>query len=104
MERTPVLCLLITMLAFYLLVPSSAVPLSTHDQTIPVALAGLQKMPMQEAGQMLSVKGSTPEAKMKTERFVLEDDQSVISERMAFETQDYGPPGPNNHHKPPGWR
>ncbi|CAL5064415.1 unnamed protein product [Urochloa decumbens] len=93
MERTPVLCLLITMLAFYLLVPSSAVPLSR-----------LQKMPMQEAGQMLSVKGSTPEAKMKTERFVLEDDQSVISERMAFETQDYGPPGPNNHHKPPGWR
>ncbi|CAN6210693.1 unnamed protein product [Urochloa humidicola] len=90
MERAPALCLLITLLVFYLLVPSIAVPLSR-----------LQKMPMQEAGQMLAVKGSTPEAKMKTERLVLEDDQS---ERMAFETQDYGPPVPNNHHKPPGWR
>ncbi|RCV11643.1 hypothetical protein SEVIR_2G211400v4 [Setaria viridis] len=93
MERAPALCLLISLLAFYLLVPSSAVPLSR-----------LQKMPMQKAGQMPSVKGSTPEPKMKTERFVPEDGKSVISERMAFETQDYGPPVPNNHHKPPGWR
>ncbi|CAL5081419.1 unnamed protein product [Urochloa decumbens] len=94
MERASALCILITLLVFYLLVPSSAVPLSR-----------LQKMPMQEASQMmLAVKGSTPETKMKTERFVLEDGQSVISERMAFETQDYGPPVPNNHHKPPGWR
>ncbi|RLN33530.1 uncharacterized protein C2845_PM03G34290 [Panicum miliaceum] len=93
MERAPALCLLITLLAFYLLVPSGAVPLSR-----------LQKMPMQEAGQMPSVKGSTLEPKMEMERFVPEDDESVISERMAFETQDYGPPGPNNHHKPPGWR
>ncbi|RLM86005.1 uncharacterized protein C2845_PM04G13290 [Panicum miliaceum] len=93
MERAPALCLLITLLAFYLLVPSSAVPLSR-----------LQKMPMQEAGLMPSVKGSTLEAKMEMKRFVPEDDESVISERMAFETQDYGPPGPNNHHKPPGWR
>ena len=41
---------------------------------------------------------------MEMKRFVPEDDESVISERMAFETQDYGPPGSNNHHKPPGWR
>ncbi|CAN6174301.1 unnamed protein product [Urochloa humidicola] len=94
MERASVLCLLITLLVFYpLVLPSSAVPLSR-----------LQKMPMQEAGQMLAVKGSTTEAKMKTERSVLQNDESVISERMAFETQDYGPPVPNNHHKPPGWR
>ncbi|CAN6195911.1 unnamed protein product [Urochloa humidicola] len=93
MERAQALCLLITLLAFYLFVPSSAVPLSR-----------LQKMPMEEAGQMVAVKGSTPEAKMKTEMFALEGDESVISERMALETQDYGPPVPNNHHKPPGWR
>ncbi|KAG2643388.1 uncharacterized protein LOC120679292 [Panicum virgatum] len=93
MERAPALCLMITLLAFYLLVPSSAVPLSR-----------LQKMPMEEAVQMPSVKGSTLEPKMEMKRFVPEDDESVISERMAFETQDYGPPGPNNHHKPPGWR
>jgi hypothetical protein len=41
---------------------------------------------------------------MKNEKFVPEDDESVITARMAFETQDYAPPGPNNHHKPPGWR
>jgi len=41
---------------------------------------------------------------MEMKRFVPENVESVISERMAFETQDYGPPGSNNHHKPPGWR
>nr|CAB3457041.1 unnamed protein product [Digitaria exilis] len=94
MKRAPALCLLTTLLAFYLLVPSSAVP-----------LARLQKMSMQEAEQMPSV-GSTSEPKMKMEGIVPEDDGSSNSEsqRMAFETQDYGPPTPNNHHKPPGWR
>ncbi|KAG2634981.1 uncharacterized protein LOC120660638 isoform X2 [Panicum virgatum] len=93
MKRAPALCLLIILLAFYLLVSSSAVP---HSR--------LQKMPMEETGQMPSVKSSTLEPKMEMKRFVPENVESVISERMAFETQDYGPPGPNNHHKPPGWR
>ncbi|WVZ64936.1 hypothetical protein U9M48_014379 [Paspalum notatum var. saurae] len=88
MERAPAMYLLIALLAFYLSVPSSA--------------RVLQRMPMQEVGQMLPAQGSIPEAKMEiTEVFVPEDDESVITERMAFETQDYGPPGPNNHHKPP---
>ncbi|OEL25138.1 hypothetical protein BAE44_0013842, partial [Dichanthelium oligosanthes] len=64
----------------------------------------LQKMPMQEAGQVPMVKGSTLHPKMEMERFVAEDDEPVIFERMAFETQDYAPPVPNQHHKPPGWR
>lgn len=41
---------------------------------------------------------------MKMETFVPEDDESMVTARMAIETQDYAPPGPNNHHKPPGWR
>ncbi|KAJ1289657.1 hypothetical protein BS78_02G181300 [Paspalum vaginatum] len=92
MERAPAMYLLIALLAFYLLVPSSA--------------RVLQRMPMQEVGQMLPVQSSIQEPKMEiAELFMPEDDESsVITERMAFETEDYGPPGPNNHHKPPGWR
>lgn len=41
---------------------------------------------------------------MKMEKFVPEDDESMVTARMAFETQDYSPPGPNNRHKPPGKR
>jgi len=41
---------------------------------------------------------------MKMEKFVPENDESMVTARMAFETQDYSPPGPNNRHKPPGWR
>jgi hypothetical protein len=41
---------------------------------------------------------------MKMEKFVPEDDESMVHARMAFETQDYSPPGPNNRHKPPGRR
>ncbi|XP_066399400.1 uncharacterized protein [Miscanthus floridulus] len=93
MERAPALCLLTTLLAFYFLVPSSAVPLSR-----------VQRMTMQEDGQIPSVESSTLEPKMKMEKFVPEDDESMVTTRMAFETQDYSPPGPNNRHKPPGWR
>jgi hypothetical protein len=41
---------------------------------------------------------------MEMERPVvaLEED-AMINARMALETQDYAPSGPNNHHKPPGW-
>ncbi|PWZ13142.1 hypothetical protein Zm00014a_040034 [Zea mays] len=93
MKRAPAVCLLATLLAFYFLVPS-----------IAVALSRVQKMAMQEDGQIPSVQSSILQPKMKNERFVPEDDESVITARMAFETQDYAPPGPNNHHKPPGWR
>uniref|UniRef100_A0A0A9CEW0 Uncharacterized protein n=1 Tax=Arundo donax TaxID=35708 RepID=A0A0A9CEW0_ARUDO len=93
MERAPVLYLLLTLLlASYFLVPSNAIPISR-----------LQKMPLQEAGELPSVKGNTLKPEMETESFV-PGDESMSTARMAFETQDYAPSGPNNHHKPPGWR
>ncbi|KAL6846141.1 hypothetical protein ACP4OV_023589 [Aristida adscensionis] len=91
MERAPALCLLLTFLAFYLLVPCNAIPLSR-----------VQRLPLHEAGEMPSVKGSPTEPKVEPE-MLLSEDEPVITARMAFETQDYAPSGPNNHHKPPGW-
>lgn len=59
---------------------------------------------MQESSEMPLVRGSTAKPKMEMERPVvaLEED-AMINARMALETQDYAPSGPNNHHKPPGW-
>ncbi|KAF8657688.1 hypothetical protein HU200_059843 [Digitaria exilis] len=155
MKRAPALCLLTTLLAFYLLVPSSAVPLASElqifdfacfdsffcafsvvgrDQTIRFCglqdckrcpckrlnrchrLAALQSRRYHNStlGCFILVILSRRRDhflmrrlfQMKMEGIVPEDDGSSNSEsqRMAFETQDYGPPTPNNHHKPPGWR
>uniref|UniRef100_A0A0A8YXH9 Uncharacterized protein n=1 Tax=Arundo donax TaxID=35708 RepID=A0A0A8YXH9_ARUDO len=93
MERAPALSLLITLLmASFFLVPSNAIPVSR-----------LQRMPLQDASEVPSVKVSTLKPEMETESLVL-DDESMITARMAFETQDYAPSGPNNDHKPPGRR
>ncbi|KAL6655999.1 hypothetical protein ACP70R_006825 [Stipagrostis hirtigluma subsp. patula] len=92
MERAPVLYLLLTLLAFYFLAPCNAIPLSR-----------VQRLPLEVAGETPLVKGSsTLEPKTEVE-MLLPDDGPVITARMAFETQDYAPSGPNNHHKPPGW-
>ena len=90
----PLYYLLITLLAFYfLIVPSNAIPLSR-----------VQRLHLQESSEMPLVRGSTTKPKMEMERPVvaLEED-AMINARMALETQDYAPSGPNNHHKPPGW-
>ncbi|KQJ90212.1 uncharacterized protein LOC100834251 [Brachypodium distachyon] len=94
MERTSAsLCLVITLLAFYFLVPSNAIPLSRVQKLVA----------LQENSEMLSVEESTPKPELETGRVVPVDDEVMIGARMALETQDYAPSGPNNHHKPPGW-
>ncbi|XP_006660618.1 uncharacterized protein LOC102711559 [Oryza brachyantha] len=87
--------LLITLVAFYLLIVSSnAIPLSR-----------VQRLPLQESSDMPLVRGiSTAKPKIEMERsIVIPGEDVVINARVALETQDYPPSGPNNHHKPPGW-
>uniref|UniRef100_A0A0E0M152 Uncharacterized protein n=1 Tax=Oryza punctata TaxID=4537 RepID=A0A0E0M152_ORYPU len=88
----PLYYLLITLLAFYfLIVPSNAIPLSR-----------VQRLPLQESSEMPLVRGITEKMELERPIVVLEED-AMINARMALETQDYAPSGPNNHHKPPGW-
>ncbi|TVU09516.1 hypothetical protein EJB05_42996 [Eragrostis curvula] len=91
MGRAPAFYLLITLLTYFLIL-SSAIPISR-----------LQRMPLQETGEMPSVRGNTIVSEMGTKRSVPED-EATISARMAVEMQDYQPSGPNGKHKPPGWR
>ncbi|KAK3133314.1 hypothetical protein QOZ80_6AG0534980 [Eleusine coracana subsp. coracana] len=92
MGKAHVMCLLLALLTYFL-IPSSAIPISR-----------LQRMPLQDVGEMPSVKGIIPEAKMGTESSGPEDEVATINARMAVEMQDYQPSGPNGKHKPPGWR
>ncbi|KAI4990272.1 uncharacterized protein LOC123396037 [Hordeum vulgare subsp. vulgare] len=88
------LCLVITLLAFYFLVPSNAIPLSRVQRQVPLQHVG---------DQVPWVEESTPKPKMDMGRVIPEDAAESVSARMMLETQDYAPSGPNNHHKPPGW-
>ncbi|KAL5201159.1 hypothetical protein ABZP36_035513 [Zizania latifolia] len=62
---------------------------------------GVQRLPLQESGEMPFVGGSTANPEMEMEVPVSPGEDAMINARMALETQDYAPSGPNNHHKPP---